>query len=72
MRYCCAIYGIQSPTDIESVVGTAPLLITHIWRVAVAPAVRSPQSIFVRSWFEPTAVTFTPMAIIRPEEPILL
>ena len=48
-----------------------PLLITEIWRVAVAPAVKSPQSILVRSWFEPTAVTFTPIAIIRPEEPIL-
>ena len=43
-----------------------PLLITEIWRVAVAPAVKSPQSILVRSWFEPTAVTFTPIAIIRP------
>jgi hypothetical protein len=47
------------------------LLITQIWRVAVAPAVKSPQSILVRSVFEPTAATFTPMAIIRPEEPIL-
>ena len=47
------------------------MLITQIWHAALAPAVRSPQSIFVKSWFEPTADTFTPNAIIRPEEPIL-
>jgi hypothetical protein len=30
VRYCCAINGTQSPADIESVVGTVPLLITEI------------------------------------------
>jgi hypothetical protein len=71
VRYCCAINGTQSPADIESVVVIVPLLMTEIWRVAIVPAVKSPQSIFVRSWFEPTAVTFTPIAIIRPEKPLL-
>jgi hypothetical protein len=37
-----ATKGTQLPADIESVVGIVPLLITEIWPVAVAPAVKIP------------------------------
>jgi hypothetical protein len=32
----------QSSADIENIIETVPLFITHIWRVAVALAVKSP------------------------------
>ncbi len=61
---------IQSPVDINSVVGIVPLLITEICLVSVEPAASSPHSIEVKSVLEPTSVTFNPITTMRSLESI--